>query len=406
MDVGRSSTQDSMSQAPISIMMFCNTIVRAGVEEHILELLRGLDRRQFRLHLACPKVLLDQYGNDIPKDVHVTPIMLDRLSDFRSILLLARTLRQQKIDIVHSHMFQGSLFSAPIARFCSVPVVIETTHVRETWRKGWLKSKFIVDRAVGHLVNHYIAVSEANAKYLIEQKRIPVRKVSVIQNGCSIERVDPSKARPEGIRERIGFSKDDTVLLAIARLEPQKGHKILLQSLSLIHEEFPAIRLVCLGTGALKDELTRLTQELNIESLVRFVGFQSNVADWLAAADISVLPSFYEGLPLTAIETLAAKVPLVATAVDGTPEVVIDGETGILVPPGDPQALAQAIGRLVREPELRRNLALRGRERVVERFTIQRQVEQTASLYLSEWERFCRSNAEVSRQGAVRAEQI
>lgn len=394
-----------MNPKPISVMMFSNATVRAGAEEHILELLRGLDRRQFRLHLACPEVLLTQYGKDIPEDVHVTPILLDRLFDMRGAIRLALTLRNQKIDILHSHMFRAGLFASPIGRLCRVPVILETTHVRETWRKGWFKSRFVVDRAVGHLIDRYIAVSEANSKYLIEEKRIPARKVTVIQNGCSMDRVNPEKAHPEGIRESLGFSKSDIVLIVMARLEPQKGHKILLQALSTVRAEFPNIRLICLGTGALKDELNSLARELKLNEIVRFVGFQSNVADWLAVADIGVLPSFYEGLPLTAVETLAAGLPLVATAVDGTPEVVLDGKTGLLVPPGDPAAMAGAIRQLARQSELRQKLAKAGREWVLQRFTIERQVEQTSSLYLSEWQRYSRSSAPVSKEEAVRAEQ-
>lgn len=394
-----------MNPKPISVMMFSNATVRAGAEEHILELLRGLDRRQFQLHLACPEVLLTQYGKDIPEDVHVTPILLDRLFDMRGAIRLALTLRNQKIGILHSHMFRAGLFASPIGWLCRVPVILETTHVRETWRKGWFKSKFVVDRAVGHLIDRYIAVSEANSKYLIEEKRIPARKVTVIQNGCSMDRVNPEKAHPEGIRESLGFSKSDIVLIVMARLEPQKGHKILLQALSTVRAEFPNIRLICLGTGALKDELNSLARELKLNEIVRFVGFQSNVADWLAVADIGVLPSFYEGLPLTAVETLAAGLPLVATAVDGTPEVVLDGKTGLLVPPGDPAAMAGAIRQLARQSELRQKLAKAGREWVLQRFTIERQVEQTSSLYLSEWQRYSRSSAPVSKEEAVRAEQ-
>lgn len=394
-----------MIPKPISVMMFSNATVRAGAEEHILELLRGLDRRQFRLHLACPEVLLTQYGKDIPEDVHVTPILLDRLFDMRGAIRLSLTLRNQKIDILHSHMFRAGLFASPIGRLCRVPVILETTHVRETWRKGWFKSRFVVDRAVGHLIDRYIAVSEANSKYLIEEKRIPARKVTVIQNGCSMDRVNPEKAHPEGIRESLGFSKSDIVLIVMARLEPQKGHKILLQALSTVRAEFPNIRLICLGTGALKDELNSLARELKLNETVRFVGFQSNVADWLAVADIGVLPSFYEGLPLTAVETLAAGLPLVATAVDGTPEVVLHGKTGLLVPPGDPEAMAGAIRQLARQSELRQELAKAGREWVLQRFTIERQVEQTSSLYLSEWQRYSRSSAPVSKEEAVRAEQ-
>jgi glycosyltransferase involved in cell wall biosynthesis len=405
-DAGNGSARNGMSARPLAVMMFSNATERAGAEEHILELLRRLDRRLFRLHLACPDELLGKYGNDIPKDVHVTPIILDHLSDVRGAIRLARTVRQRKIDVLHSHMFRASLFASPIGTLCGVPVIIETTHVRETWRKGWFKSKFIVDRAVSHLIDRYIAVSEANSRYLIGQKGIPEKKVSVIQNGCSIERVDPARAHPEGIRGSLGFSKSDLVLLVMARLEPQKGHRILLQALSLLRAEFPSIRLICLGTGALKDELTKTVRDLGLENIVRFVGFRSNVGDWLAAVDIGVLPSFYEGLPLTAVETLAAGIPLVATAVDGTPEVVIDGETGHLVPPGDPAAMAEAIGRLARQPELRRKFALAGRDRVLKRFTIQRQVEQTSNLYLSEWRRSTRSIVKLSREEGVRAEKV
>ena len=406
MDAGNGSARNGMSTRPLAVMMFSNATERAGAEEHILELLRRLDRRLFRLHLACPDVLLGKYGNDIPKDVHVTPIILDHLSDIRGAIRLARTVRQRKIDVLHSHMFRASLFASPIGTLCGVPVIIETTHVRETWRKGWFKSKFIVDRAISHLIDRYIAVSEANSRYLIGQKGIPEKKVSVIQNGCSIERVDPQRAHPEGIRESLGFSNSDLVLLVMARLEPQKGHRILLQALSLLRAEFPSIRLICLGTGALKDELTKTARDLGLEKIVRFVGFRSNVGDWLAAVDIGVLPSFYEGLPLTAVETLAAGIPLVATAVDGTPEVVIDGETGHLVPPGDPAAMAEAIGRLARQPELRRKFALAGRDRVLKRFTVQRQVEQTSNLYLSEWRRRTHSIVELSREEGVRAEKV
>ncbi len=398
--------QSDMNTKPIPILMFSNTTVRSGVEEHILELLRRLDRRLFRLHLACPNVLLEQYGKDIPTDVEVTPIMVEGPTDVRGATRLARILREQKIGILHSHMFQASLFASPIGKLSRVPVIIETTHVRETWRKGWFKSKFVIDRFVSRFVDHYIAVSEANSRYLIEEKKIPAHKVSVIQNGCSIERVNPSSAHPQGIRASAGFSRENLLLILMARLEPQKGHRILLEALSLLRNDWPQVRLVCLGEGALKEELIRATRDLKIEKLVHFAGFQSNVGDWLAAADIGVLPSFYEGLPLTAVETLAAGVPLVATAVDGTPEVVIDGETGLLVPPGNPGAMAEAIGRLAREPGLRRNLAASGRRFVLERFTIQRQVEQSSDLYLSEWRRKTHSTAELSRKGVIRAREI
>ncbi|MGC1670921.1 MAG: glycosyltransferase, partial [Candidatus Acidiferrales bacterium] len=111
--------------------MFANATVRGGAEEHILELLNSLDRRRFRLHLACPAALVEKYANEIPKDVQVTQLMLDHLWDLRGAFCLVRALRRRKIDILHSHMFRASLFASPLGWLCRVPVIIETSHGRE-----------------------------------------------------------------------------------------------------------------------------------------------------------------------------------------------------------------------------------------------------------------------------------
>jgi glycosyltransferase involved in cell wall biosynthesis len=140
------------------------------------------------------------------------------------------------------------------------------------------------------------------------------------------------------------------------------------------------------GTGALAQELRDQTRRLQIEDGVRFVGYQSNVEDWLALADVSVLPSLFEGLPLVAIESLAAQRPMVATAVDGTPEVVINERTGLTVPPENAQKLADALIRLLRQPELRQRLARAGRQWVLEHFSQEQQIRKTQELYLRAWE--------------------
>lgn len=365
--------------------MFCNTTVRAGVEEHILELLRGLDRRQFRPHLACPQALLNQYGSDIPKDVFVTPIMLDRLFDLRDAVRLARILRQRRIDILHSHMFRASLFASPIGKLCRVPVIIETAHSCEVWRRGWLKSKFIVDRLMAHTVDYFIGVSDACGRFLVEKKKLPAGKIHVIRNGCSLDKFDPERLAPAGMRYSLGFSENDPVLVALARLEPQKGHQVLLEAMPRVLKEFPHARLVCVGNGILREKLEMQTSSLGISRAVRFVGYQTNPQDWLALADLTVLPSYYEGLPLVAIESLAAGRAMVATAVDGTPDVIIDGETGLTVPPGDSLRMAEAICTLLRDRSLRKKLALAGRRHVLEEFSSQRFVRDTARLYVDAW---------------------
>jgi glycosyltransferase involved in cell wall biosynthesis len=184
----------------------------------------------------------------------------------------------------------------------------------------------------------------------------------------------------------MGFAEDDPIIVALGRLEPQKGHRILLEAHARVLREVPRARLVCVGTGALAQELRDQTRRLQIDDGVRFVGYQSNVGDWLALADVSVLPSLFEGLPLVAIESLAARRPMVATAVDGTTEVVINERTGLTVPPENAQKLADALVRLLRHPELRERLARAGRQWVLEHFSQEQQIRKTQELYLRGWE--------------------
>ena len=152
-----------------------------------------------------------------------------------------------------------------------------------------------------------------------------------------------------------------------------------------VRKEFPKARVICVGDGALSADLTQQVRELQLEENVCFVGFQSNIPDWLAMADISVLPSLFEGLPLVAIESLGAQRPMIATAVDGTSEVVLNEKTGLTVPPSDPRALGQAILRLLRDPALRQQLATEGRKWVLANFSQEQQVARTQELYLKAW---------------------
>lgn len=370
-----------MTHTRISVLHFSNATARAGAEEHILTLLRGLDRQQFQLNLVCDPEIAELMRPDVPADVELIPLAFRRLGDAAAAFRLRQILRAKRVDVLHSHLFWSSLFASPVGHFCGVPVVIETTHVREVWRKGW-KANFAVDRAVGKCVDRYIAVSEANGRYLIDEKGLPAKKVKVIRNGSDVRRFDPEYKPTGALKTSLGFGESDPVLVVVARLEPQKGHNILLHAMPAILNEFPKVKLLCVGDGVLRAELAELTQVLGLEQSVRFVGAQSNVEDWLALAEMSVLPSFYEGLPLVAIESLAAGVPVVATDVDGTPEIVVNGKTGLTVPTNDPKALAQAICLLLHSPELRRQLGAAGRQWVLQEFTEAQQIRRTAELYL------------------------
>ncbi len=371
-----------MSESPIPVMQFCNTSVRAGAEEHILTLLRGLDREYFRLHLVCSPEVADAVRSDVPPDVELLPLFFPTPSHLAGAAKLRRWIRERHIQVLHSHLFRSSLCSSPVGWMCGVPLILETPHVRESWRRGWKANNFTVDRLAGRFVDRYIAVSYANARYLVEEKGLPEKKVRVIQNGTDLSRFNPSHIPPHGLRSDMGIGAVDPIMLVAARLEPQKGHKVLLDAMPEVLREFPTARVFCLGDGVLREELERQSKQLNLQDNVRFLGFQSNINDWLALCDFTVLPSFYEGLPLVAVESLAAGRTMVATAVDGTPEVIVNGRTGITVPPGDSAALAAAICSLLRSPALCQRLAEQGRAYVLERFSQERQVHETGEFYL------------------------
>lgn len=366
----------------ISVLYFSNERVRGGAEEHMLTLLRGLNRELFRLHLVCTPELAGLMSPDLPDDVEVFPIKLDKPWQTQSAMELALIIRKRKVEVLHSHLFYASLFASPVGWMCSVPVVVETPHVREFWRQG-LKSRYTIDRLVGRCVTHYIAVSEANGRYLTEEKGLPRRKVHVIHNGSDLKRFRDLSSNCMELKIAKGFRPEEPILLAAGRLEPQKGHSVLLDALPLVRRRFPNVRAVFAGEGSLLPQLQQQMTGLGLQGAVDFVGFQRNIEEWLSIADITVLPSFYEGLPLVAIESQAAGTPLVASAVDGTPEVVINEETGLTVPPGDSKALAEAICRLLADRKLRQQFGKAGRSLVFQKFSQEEQIRKTEQIYLS-----------------------
>lgn len=365
-----------------TVLHFTNTLVRAGVEEHILTLLRGLDRTYFRLLLACTPEVAQRLRTDVPGDVELTEITLDGLRDVRGAWQLARLLRARRPHVLHSHLFQASRSASPIGWMYGVPLIVETPHLREQWRKGWLKGSFAVDRAVGRCIDYFIAVSEAQRRYLVEEKGLRQEKVVVIRNGADLGRFDPAHEAPPEWRARLGIAVGDPVVVVLARLDPQKGHHVLLNALPQVRKEFPRVHVLCVGDGSLREELRQRARDLALEDCVRFIGYQTNPGDWLALADLTVLPSHFEGLPIAAIESLAMEKPMVATEVDGTAEVVLDGKTGLTVPPGQPTRLTEAICRLLRDPDLRQRLGRAGRDWVKQRFSQEEQVRKTGELYL------------------------
>jgi len=358
--------------------------VRGGIEENVLSLLRHLDRNKFSPALACPAPLIKAYGNDLREldvSVHVLPPM-SRPYHFGGMIRLARLLKHLSPDVVHTHLFVATLCVAPVAKLCRVPVVIETCEVREAWRRGIWK-RYWIDRQISRFVDANIAVSESLRRYLVDEKRLPPEKVVVIRNGRELSRVVAISGRDlNGLRNEFRVRPGELIVSLLGRLEVQKGHAYLLEALPKVLPQFPGLRVLVVGDGSLRDALAAEINRRELGDHVLLTGYRRDVYDILRISDLVVLPSLWEGLPLTAIEAGALGKPILATSVDGTPEIVLHGETGWLVPPGDSSALAEAMIRLLGDSEIRARMGTRARDYVIQNFSFNRVVTEIEELYI------------------------
>jgi glycosyltransferase involved in cell wall biosynthesis len=229
-------------------------------------------------------------------------------------------------------------------------------------------------------VDRVIAVSEAARAFLISGKGYAASKIVVVPNGRDLSIFRPGTGRHRARRD-LGLDAASPVVGVIGRLEPQKGHAYLLEAWPAVTREFPQARLLVVGDGSLRAVLERRAHDLRVAASVMFTGYRNDMPLVLDAVDIVALPSIYEGMPLSAIEASAMARPVVATCVDGTPEVIRDGRTGRLVPARDAAALARAILGLLRDPEGAQRMGKAGRDYVLHRFDLDTQVRATARVY-------------------------
>lgn len=361
-----------------AVMFVLTSDARGGVEEVVLSLLRRLDPAEFRLSLAAPRRLLDALAPDLTTvAVDTLGVQVDGWSHRSALGPLGAFMARVKPDIVNPHLFRSTALAAPLAKWHGARVV-ETYHGREGWRQG----PFLPDRVISGFVDRVIAVSEAARAFLISGKGYSADKIVVVPNGRDLSVFQPGTGRQRA-RRNLGLDGAAPVVGVIGRLEPQKGHAYLLEAWPAVTREFSQARLLVVGDGSLRGILERRARDLGIAANVIFAGYRNDVPLVLDAVDVVALPSIYEGMPLAAIEASAMARPVVATCVDGTPEVVRHDRTGRLVPARDSGALASALLGLLRDPEGARRMGRAGRDYVLHRFELDTQVQATARVYRS-----------------------
>ncbi len=350
-----------------------------GAEHSLFMLIEALDREAWR-----PTLLLDEAAGtkplavraqelDVP--VRLIPPMPLGLSGARRVPHLVRVLRAEQPDVFHGNLSwplatKYGLAAAVVARVPAVVATVQLIPRFEATRFSQLQL-----RALSAGIGSCIAVSRDIATELVERFRWPARKVEVVYNAVQLERFDvPASSE---LRAQLTEGRERPVVLTCARLDEQKGHPVLLRAAT----EVPEAVFAFAGEGPERASLEAQAAELGVADRVLFLGQRADIPDLLASTDVFALPSLYEGSSLAVLEAMAAGRAVVSSAIGGTDELIDDGESGLLVPPGDAKALAAALRRLLSDTALRASLSHRARERVERDFTREAMARRVESIY-------------------------
>jgi len=357
----------------MKILQIVLSLKYGGLENLVVGFSQNLRKRGIESEIVCLaeggelKLKAEQSG------IKVFVLNKKEGFNFKLIFRLAKLLKQQKADIVHTHnippLIYGSLAAAMVGIKC-----LNTRHGRGKKMTNWFiwgLNKFIV------------AISKDAHNQMLLHNKIDKQKARFIYNGVDIASFSGgiNEESINLIKSEIGVQPGSFVVGHIARLTRVKDQETLLKAFQKVIENETKAELVIVGDGPLNQKLRQSASDLGIATYVKFLGYREDIKDLLSVFDVIVLPSLMEGVSLTILEAMAAGKPVIVTNVGGNPEVVVDGETGLLVPSRDPQKMADAIMRILSDPSLARRMGEAGRKRVEEKFSLEKMVNEYEKVY-------------------------
>lgn len=354
-----------------------------GGQTALLLLAEGLDRDVFEV-FVCSGGEGPLSNESRRKGLSFVTVPLDKKLGLRTGRSIAALLKELEIDLLHTHGGVAGLHGRRAARSAKTPAVVHTLHGIHYlhYRIPFLRRLYVLlERRYSRVTDRLILVCQSDLRQARRHRLASETKMTVILNGADVSRT-PGAEELAGQRNRLGWTPGRPVVGTVARLHRQKGVTHLLRAGQRILRAVPDSLIVIVGDGPQADRLKRQADRLGLGQKCLFLGAQEETIPLMALFDVFVLPSLWEGLPFVLVEAAALGKAIVATAVDGVPEVLEDGRTGFLVPPGDPEALASAVIRLLRDRGEARRLGENARSLVPSRFPLRRMVEQTQNLYL------------------------
>ncbi len=362
-----------MNQSGLRILLISSIRYWGGGEAWMLSTARGMVDRGHDIALVC------QPGSRLAERARAAgldPVLLRMRADFDPVVVLRlySLLRDRKIQLVCTNMDKEVRLAGLAARMAGVPLVRR----RGSDMPFPNKLRFrLVDRL---LVDGIIVNSRATRRTLLEGNGwLRPEKLHLIYNGIPLEEEEAIPAKD--VAEELGLSGRHPVLAMVGLLKSRKGHEVLFRAVRGMRTRFPLMTVLVVGEGPLRTRLEALSRQLGITEQIRFIGFRDDVGRLMRAADVVVLPSLNEGFGYVLAEAMAQARPVVASRTSSIPEVVEEGRTGLLVPPGDAEALGDALIDLAGDPEKARRMGLAGRRRAERMFSLDGMLEKVEAFF-------------------------
>jgi glycosyltransferase involved in cell wall biosynthesis len=349
-----------------------------GTERQAVELLKRLDGERYDVRLAVLRNEGPFYSEIAARFPDVPEFPLTSFYDANAVKQLARLrrlMRREKIDILHAHDFYSSFIGAAAARLCGVRVIASQRHLKLSDRRAHKWGTRLIHR----LANRILVNSDAIRAHILDNDGAQPDKIVVVKNGV-VPLTSSATNRVELCRE-LGVDTGATLIGMVARLQTVKGHRFFIEAAAQVFRIKPDAHFVLVGDGPLRPEIENQASELGITDQVHLLGDRADVSRLVSAFDLLVLASLHEGLPNAVMEAMAAGVPVVATAVGGTKELITDGETGYLAPSANSAALAGRILFALGDEVHRDEIVSAARRRITSAFGIKRMVESVEALY-------------------------
>ncbi len=350
-----------------------------GAEKILVTVIKKIDKTRYRVK-ACLLKPSDVLEDEL-KTLGVPIFVLNMTGkwDIPSICRLMFFMRREKIDIVHSSLYASNTAGRIAAILARVPAII-------AWEHGEIFTKNAghcrVDRVLAKFTNCILTCSKVAKEEIIRKERIPSNKIRVIYNCVDLDRFNVSKDTSKATRRDLGVASDEILIGNAGALANEvKGQGYLIRAMPQIIKKFPKAKLLLAGEGPSKSDYIQATKRLNISDKVIFTGFRRDIPEVMSTLDLYVSSSIYETLPISIIEAMYLRKPVVTTDVGGVSEVVIDNETGRLIPAKDVDALADAITSLLSDQDQMRRMGEAGLKRVKEKFSPALIIKEIEKLY-------------------------